>query len=90
MTNLQRSFSLLAAVSAMICATPALAQNTTSLSHTVVLEDLENPLDMAFLDGDHTIRGCLKDWNAVQPALKPGGIVASAVPNVGGFTARRS
>lgn len=50
MTNLQRSFSLLAAVSAMICATPALAQNTTSLSHTVVLEDLENPWDMAFLD----------------------------------------
>jgi glucose/arabinose dehydrogenase len=27
-----------------------LAQNTTSLTHTVVLEDLENPWDMAFLD----------------------------------------
>ena len=28
----------------------ALAQNTTSLTHEVVLEDLENPWDMAFLD----------------------------------------
>jgi len=31
-------------------ATAAFAQNTTSLSHTLVLDDLENPWDMAFLD----------------------------------------
>ncbi|MEQ8308294.1 MAG: PQQ-dependent sugar dehydrogenase [Hoeflea sp.] len=40
------------AASAVIAATPALAQtgmNTTSLQHTVVLEDLDSPWDMAFL-----------------------------------------
>ncbi|MEL7091277.1 MAG: PQQ-dependent sugar dehydrogenase, partial [Pseudomonadota bacterium] len=30
--------------------TPALAQNTTSLTHTLVMEGLESPWDMAFLD----------------------------------------
>ena len=34
----------------VICAAPALAQDTTSLKHTLVLDDLENPWDMAFLD----------------------------------------
>ncbi|MEQ8481987.1 MAG: PQQ-dependent sugar dehydrogenase [Hoeflea sp.] len=41
------------AATAVIAATPALAQagmNTTSLQHTVVLEDLDSPWDMAFLD----------------------------------------
>ena len=38
---------------ALVCATPAIAQsgmNTSSLEHSVVLSDLENPWDMAFLD----------------------------------------
>ncbi|MFK7879433.1 PQQ-dependent sugar dehydrogenase [Roseobacter sp.] len=35
---------------AVLCATTAIAQNTTSLTHTVVLDGLENPWDMAFLD----------------------------------------
>ena len=34
----------------VICAAPVLAKNTTSLAHTLVLEGLENPWDMAFLD----------------------------------------
>ena len=38
------------AVVAALGATSALAQNTTSLKHEVVLEGLENPWDMAFLD----------------------------------------
>ncbi len=41
------------AASALMLASPALAQtgaNTSSLQHSVVLEDLENPWDMAFLD----------------------------------------
>lgn len=38
------------ACSAVAMAAPVWAQNTTSLTHTVVLEDLENPWDMAFLD----------------------------------------
>ena len=37
-------------VGAIICAAPAFAKNTTSLAHTLVLEGLENPWDMAFLD----------------------------------------
>ena len=38
---------------ASLCMSPAIAQtgvNTTSLQHSVVLSDLENPWDMAFLD----------------------------------------
>jgi len=38
------------AAGALMCAMPAMAQNTTSLQHSVVLDDLENPWDMAFLD----------------------------------------
>lgn len=33
-----------------MCAAPAFAQNTTSLTHEIVLSDLEAPWDMAFLD----------------------------------------
>lgn len=39
-----------ALVSATALAAPAFAANTTSLTHTVVLEGLENPWDVAFLD----------------------------------------
>lgn len=35
---------------AVLFAAPAVAQNTTSLKHTLVLDNLENPWDMAFLD----------------------------------------
>ncbi|MCV6585929.1 MAG: PQQ-dependent sugar dehydrogenase [Marinibacterium sp.] len=35
---------------AAMLASPALANNTSSLSHAVVLDNLENPWDMAFLD----------------------------------------
>lgn len=35
---------------AVMLASPTLAQNTTSLTHTLVLDNLENPWDMAFLD----------------------------------------
>ncbi len=35
---------------AAICSAPVMAQNTTSLKHTLVLDGLENPWDMAFLD----------------------------------------
>lgn len=47
--TLRHSWALVFAATA-IWAGPALAQNTTSLTHSVVLEDLENPWDMAFLD----------------------------------------
>ena len=51
MYTLKRSCSVMTALCfAVGAAVPALAQNTTSLTHTVVLEDLENPWDMAFLD----------------------------------------
>lgn len=41
-------------VGATMCSTPLFAQNTSSLKHTIVLDDLENPWDMAFL-GDGTM-----------------------------------
>ena len=37
-------------LSAIMTMTPAFAQNITSLTHEVVLDGLENPWDMAFLD----------------------------------------
>lgn len=37
-------------IGCVICAAPVSAKNTTSLAHTKVLEGLENPWDMAFLD----------------------------------------
>ncbi|MEM7635370.1 MAG: PQQ-dependent sugar dehydrogenase [Pseudomonadota bacterium] len=49
MKNLRRSWMLALAVGAMVAATPALAE-APSLKHSVVLDDLENPWDMAFLD----------------------------------------
>ncbi len=50
MKTLKRLPAQVLAVATVFAAAPPLAQNTTSLSHTVVLEDLENPWDMAFLD----------------------------------------
>ena len=50
MTEIKRFVSFALAASACIGAGPVVAQNTTSLTHTLVLEDLENPWDMAFLD----------------------------------------
>ena len=32
-------------------------------------------VDFAFIDGDHTLQGALKDWNAVEPLIKPGGLI---------------
>lgn len=50
MLTLQRTGALALTFGVAFAATTAFAQNTTSLSHSVVLEDLENPWDMAFLD----------------------------------------
>ena len=41
-------------IGAALCALPGHAQNTSSLSHEIVLDGLENPWDMAFL-GDGTM-----------------------------------
>lgn len=50
MTALRHTCTLALAVGMIAGAVPVLAQNTTSLTHTLVLEDLENPWDMAFLN----------------------------------------
>ena len=50
MTISRNSWMSVLAASALLVGAPAIAQNTTSLTHSVVLEDLENPWDMAFLD----------------------------------------
>lgn len=34
-----------------------------------VLDELAAPVDLAYLDGDHSIKGCYMDWNAVEPHL---------------------
>ncbi len=39
------------------------------------LADCCGHVDFAFIDGDHTLRGCLKDWMAVDRLLAPGAVV---------------
>jgi predicted O-methyltransferase YrrM len=34
------------------------------------------PVDFVFIDGDHSERGLLADWQAWSPLVEPGGIVA--------------
>ncbi len=50
MTKIQQGAFLAAAAAVTIISAPVLAQNTSSLTHRIVVEDLENPWDMAFLD----------------------------------------
>jgi len=36
----------------------------------------KNPfIDLAFIDGDHTLKGCFSDWNVIAERLRPGGLV---------------
>ncbi len=48
--TIRASLTAALALGVAVGASAALAQNTTSLTHTVVLQGLENPWDMAFLD----------------------------------------
>ncbi|MCB2156248.1 class I SAM-dependent methyltransferase [bacterium] len=32
-------------------------------------------VDLAFIDGDHTIKGALRDWEAIHPLIKEGGFI---------------
>ncbi|MEM6677730.1 MAG: PQQ-dependent sugar dehydrogenase, partial [Pseudomonadota bacterium] len=41
-------------LSSVMVAAPVMAQDSSGMTHSVVLEDLENPWDMAFL-GDGTM-----------------------------------
>jgi len=48
--------------------------------HTVkLLKDhflQDTPIDLLFIDGDHTYEGCLQDYKTYSPLVRPGGIVA--------------
>jgi len=48
--TIRKNLALTLAIGAVVGTAPALAQNTSSLKHSVVLDGLENPWDMAFLD----------------------------------------
>jgi len=47
-------------------------------STTVVDEIARNlvKIDVLFIDGDHSYEGCLADWRAYEPLLRPGSRVA--------------
>lgn len=47
----------------------------SSASIRRVFRDRKDAVDLAFIDGDHMIEGCLEDWTSVDEILKPGGIV---------------
>ncbi len=36
----------------------------------------ELPIDVLFIDGDHTFSGCLSDWERFGKWVRPGGIIA--------------
>lgn len=65
---------LVAGAVALVCATSAMGQNTTSLKHSLVLGDLENPWDMAFLaDGTMFYTEKCKGLSVLMPSgdVKP-------------------
>ena len=39
------------------------------------LGDTGQQVEFAFIDGDHTLRGCLKDWVEVDRIMAPGAVV---------------
>lgn len=47
----------------------------SSSNISATFEGRKDAIDMAFIDGDHTVGGCMKDWAAIEPHLMPGGIV---------------
>lgn len=42
--------------------------------YTVGIHD-DNSIDLAFVDGDHSYKGCLGDLKAVLPKMKPDGVI---------------
>ena len=48
-------------------------QGDSSTNIKETFKDREPCLDMAFVDGDHTLEGCAEDWWAVDASLKDGG-----------------
>jgi predicted O-methyltransferase YrrM len=45
-----------------------------ALSHEVAAS-WSQPVDLVFIDGDHTREGCELDWTAWSPFVRPGGFV---------------
>lgn len=39
------------------------------------LQTLKLPFDFAFIDGDHSTEGCMKDWAAIEPLIAKGGLI---------------
>ncbi|MBI5154825.1 class I SAM-dependent methyltransferase, partial [Candidatus Poribacteria bacterium] len=48
-------------------------------------------IDLAFVDGDHSLEGCLKDWLAVDSVLRSGGFVIlhDTIPQTSGWLGPR-
>ena len=46
----------------------------SSLGIAECFRDASQAVDFAFIDGDHTVKGCFKDWNAVLGLLRPGAV----------------
>ena len=40
-----------------------------------LLANIQTPVGMAFIDGDHRARGCLRDWNVIAPSLREQGVI---------------
>ncbi len=53
----------------------SLHKGNSSVKIRETFGDHPEKFDMAFIDGDHTINGCLEDWRAVDELLAEGGIV---------------
>lgn len=44
-------------------------------SSNEAVKNWDKPIDVLFIDGDHSYEGCLDDWNNFSPFVKKGGIV---------------
>jgi len=46
-----------------------------NLSSNEAVKAWDQPIDLLFIDADHSYEGCLDDWNNFSPFVKPGGWV---------------
>ena len=49
--------------------------NSSVISKQYLLDHNDEEIDLAFIDGDHTTRGCVRDFNALHSHIRKGGYI---------------
>ncbi len=50
-------------------------RDNTRVVDTIPGAGRDRPVDVLFIDGDHTYDGCLADWRMYSPLVRPGGLI---------------